>query len=105
MVTILNTSILTAPGRYEMSPVTLQEAKALVAGGGFASAVGHQSTAEIISELLEVPVPMNRVIYEQQPGEVVLVFKLSGRPPEGAILGRAELEEIGYSFFKLIRES
>jgi rRNA maturation protein Rpf1 len=104
MITILNTSILTAEGLYEMSSISLDEAKVLVADG-FESAVGHQSTSEIISELLGVSVPMNRVMYQQAPGDAALVFKLAGRPPEGTILSREEIEATGYSFYLLVRKA
>jgi len=67
MLTILNTSILTAHGNYTYRPATLDEAKAMVADG-FQSAIGHQSTADVISTLLGVDCPMNRVMYEQDRG-------------------------------------
>ena len=93
MLTILNTSILTA---------TLDEAKALVANG-FESAIGHQSTADVISTLLGVACPMNRIMYQQGQGDVALVFKLNGRPEEGKILSVEDIEEIGYSWGVLER--
>ena len=39
----------------------------------------------------------------QQPGQVALVFKLNGRPPEGKILTSKEIEEIVYSFKTMTR--
>lgn len=62
------------------------------------SAVGHQSTAEVISEVLGTEVPMNRLTVEPQEGDTFLCFKLNSRPPEGAILDKEMLEQIGYSF-------
>ncbi|MCC5946250.1 MAG: DUF1874 domain-containing protein, partial [Bernardetiaceae bacterium] len=41
--------------------------------------------------------------YSQQPDDVALVFKLKGRPQEGQILTRAEIEEMGYEFGELLR--
>lgn len=102
MVTLLNTSILTEYGIFGYSPLTLDDAKSLVSRG-FQSAIGHQSTAEILSELLEVQVPVNRIEYRQQVGDKALVFKLNGRPPEGAILSKQDLEKIGFSFGLLQR--
>lgn len=105
-VEILNTSIVTADGSYDLSAITVDEARSLVRGaGGFESAVGHESTAQILSTLLGVDVAMNRVQFEQKPGQIALVFKLNGRPPEGTILSAKEVEEIGYSFKKLTRIS
>ena len=97
MITILNTSILTNYGRYDYCPLTLEQAKALIADG-FVSAIGHKSTAELLTTLLGVSVSMNRVEYRQEPGQSALVFKLKGRPEEGKILTIEEIESIGYEF-------
>ena len=104
MVTILNTSILTTFGAYNYRPTDVEGAKKLIANG-FKSAVGHESTAQIISELLGVPVEVNRVMYVQEPYEYALVFKLKGRPEEGKILTKEEIEAIGYEFGVLYRNA
>ena len=97
MITILNTSILTTYGSYFYEPITLTQAKKLIEQG-FKSAVGHQSTCDILTSLLEVNVPMNRVMYKQDSGDQALIFKLKGRPEEGKILSIEEIKEIGYEF-------
>ncbi len=95
MVTILNTSILTAYGSYWYEPISVADAKRLLLDG-FESAVGHQSTCDIISKLLGISVPMNRVNYTQKIGDMALIFKLKSRPEEGKILTAEEIEAIGY---------
>lgn len=102
-ITLLNTSILTNYGQYSYRPASLQEVKEKLTVSGWQSAIGHQATAEILSELLELDVPVNRVEYKQEPNETSVVFKLRGRPPEGAILSREDLEKIGYDFGFLTR--
>lgn len=102
MVTLLNTSILTEFGSYNYEPISLEQARELVRNG-FNSVVGHQSTCDVLTTLLGVTVPMNRVQYSQKPGETALVFKLNGRPPEGVILSAREIEQMGYTFGKLTR--
>lgn len=104
-VTLLNTSILTEYGEYSYSPITLDVARQIVRDAHMDSAIGHQATAEILTELLGMPVPVNRVNYSQQIGEQALVFKLRGRPEEGRILNRDEIEAIGYDFGLLTREA
>jgi len=104
MTTLLNTSIITADGNYSLETIILKDAKELVQDG-FQSAIGHFATAQIISELLEIECPVNRIIYHQKLGEVAVVFKMNGRPPEGKILAREEIERIGYTWKKLIRIS
>lgn len=100
---VLNTSILTTEGTYTLRAITLDEAKSLSSNNEILSAVGHQSTAEVLTELLGVSVPVNRIMFEQKAGQQALVFKLNGRPPEGKILSRDEIEAIGYKFQLLER--
>lgn len=101
---ILNTSILTADGQYVMETITLDQAKQLVKDADYIdSAVGHVSTAEILTTLLGIKIGVNRQMFEQQVNQTALVFKLNGRPPEGVVLSRDEIEAIGYSFKTLLR--
>jgi hypothetical protein len=105
MLTILNTSILTAYGQFEYIPLTLEKAKELVQSLSFQSAIGHESTAQIISTLLNVSCPVNRINYMQQIGDLALVFKLNGRPAEGKILTQEEIEKMGYSWGLIVRQA
>jgi len=101
-VAILNTSIVTAHGTYEFETCSLEQARELV-GGEILSAVGHDSTAKILTTLLGRDVPVNRIEFKQEPAQIALVFKLRGRPPEGKILTAEEIESIGYDFGILTR--
>jgi len=103
MITLLNSPILTAHGTYSYGPVSLEEARRLVRDEPWQSAIGHVATAEVLSTLLDVAVPMNRIRYVQEPGATALVLALRQRPPEGAVLNRREVEEIGYDFAILKR--
>ena len=95
---ILNTSIVTAPGDYEVRSVTLDEARRLVAEApAVLSAVGHDATAAVLTEMLGRPVQVNRIQFEQQPGQQALVLKLRGRIPEGQVLDVAGMDAIGYT--------
>lgn len=109
---ILNTSILTAYGNFEYKAISLEAAKHVVfealeptigPDDGILSAVGHQSTSDILTELLETAIPVNRIQFAQEVGQGAIVFKLKGRAPEGVILSREEIEEIGYEFGLLTR--
>ncbi len=101
---ILNTAIATADGAYELRTISLDEAKHLVAvADGLDSAVGHEATAQILADLLGVAVPVNRQQFSQAAGQSALVFKLNGRAPEGVVLGRGQVEAIGYTLKLLTR--
>lgn len=102
---LLNTSILTTAGHYTLEDITLDYAKELVKTHELDSAIGHMSTAEIMSTLLETDVPVNRQMFKQEVGQLALVFKLNGRPEEGKILTAEEIERIGYKFQLLVRNA
>jgi len=77
--------------------VSTQEAKQLLSNG-FISAVGHQSTAEIMSVVLGIPVPYNRVQVYLEPGDEAVCFVLRTRLPEGRVLSKEELQQLGFYF-------
>jgi hypothetical protein len=99
MLYLMSTTIVPsgAYGRWEVKPLS-PEGAVEMAEQAFISAVGHSSTAEIMSELLGTEVPMNRLSVEPTAGDVFLCFKLLRRPPEGAILDRAQLFELGFEW-------
>ena len=102
MLYILNTPVLTNYGRYYFYPIPKSMAKELVTGT-FTSAVGHQGTAEILSMLFEVPIPVNRITIKMQPGDSAIVFRLLERLPEGKVLSVEELKSLPYEFGLLER--
>ena len=109
---LLNTSILTAFGTFQYQPVSLKDAQLVAYNAvepmigpddGIISAIGHESTAAVLTDLLEMPIAMNRIQFEQEVNQSALVFKLKGRAPEGVILTREQIEGIGYEFGLLTR--
>jgi len=104
---LLNTTIATVDGIFEVRTVSLEKAIKLAKDNenNLLSAIGHESTAQIMTELLGVSVPVNRIQFAQEIGQAALVFKLKGRAPEGVILTKEEIEKIGYEFktMKLIQ--
>lgn len=104
-VVLLNTTIITSDGDYSIRTVSLEESKQLLKNTCVLSAIGHQSTADILSLLLGIPVVMNRIEYKQEIGDVALCFKLKGRPEEGKILTVEEIESIGYEFKVMIKKA
>ena len=106
-ITVPNTSILTNFGKYHYNEISLDIAREIAQRANdfnqLLSAVGHQSTCDILTKLLGVTIPMNRIEYKQEIGTAALIFKLKGRPEEGKILTVEEIEEIGYNFGLLIR--
>ncbi|HHX62690.1 MAG TPA: YddF family protein [Epulopiscium sp.] len=97
-VGIFNGTVATTNGLYRVSDLSVSEAKKLLCENGYVSAIGHESTAKIISELMEMDIQMNRINFEQMVNQKAVVFKLNKRPEEGTVLTRAQVEEVGYSF-------
>lgn len=106
-IALLNTSILTTTGDYSLKDISLEQAIEIVQKNknNLDSAIGHESTAQIMSHLLKTSVEVNRQMFVQQVGQEAIVFKLNGRPPEGKILSTEEIEKIGYKFQLLVRNS
>lgn len=102
-IVLLNTSIITKEGTFTYKKISLMDAQQNIdaykeQGLEVLSAIGHESTAQILSKLLGIEVKVNRMFYEQSPTDNVIVFKLNGRPEEGKILSTEDIEKIGYSF-------
>lgn len=68
----------------QVVPVTAEAVAAAVRAGA-TSCVGHPDTAAVLSDLLQVAVPANRVSVHLGRGDVLFVAQLTGgRLPEGS---------------------
>lgn len=104
MLYLLNSPVLTSYGNYLFTgPIAVESAMSLIENNEFVSAIGHQSTADVLSVLLEVDVPVNRVRIEMQAGDKALVFRLLARMEEGRVFSRAEIETLPFEFGVLER--
>jgi len=67
---------------------------------GFISAIGHQATADALSLLLGVQVPVNRIQVSLNPGDDAIVLSLNKRLQEGQVIKSVdELNLIGYTLY------
>lgn len=93
---LLNTPILTNYGTWSFTgPITVEQAR-IHLKEGFQSAIGHEASAQFLSQLLEIEIPMNRISVAMQAGDSALVLRIKSRLPEGKLLTREEIDDIPY---------
>jgi len=95
---LLNSPIVAIPPEDReaiiyVKKLTLEEAREW-AKGDFISAIGHESTALMLTSLLGVDVPVNRIRISLKEGDEALVTQFLVRPPEGKIWSLRELEQL-----------
>jgi transcription antitermination factor NusA-like protein len=77
--------------------IDVNQARQLVNQNQFISAIGHESTAKLLSMLLGIDIPINRIQVEMVSGDIGLHFVLKKRLQEGQIIKDIqELQEIGF---------
>ena len=86
---------LDGPHTVAVRPVTPEDARSIL-GEGFVSAVGHEGTAQVLSALLGIVVPPNRIAVEMRPGDEAVHLAITARLPEGRVLTAEELAGIPY---------
>jgi len=92
------------PARLFVRPIDLNEVKSLLQRG-FESAVGHQSTAQVLASLLCIEVPTNRTSIKLKPQNILIVFQLGIRLAEGQVLSDEEVLDLynkGQASFVLV---
>lgn len=102
MLYVLNAPILTDYGTFKFSQISVEEAKKMLENG-FTSAVGHQSTAELLTSIFEILIPMNRISIKMNIGDRAIIFRLLTRLEEGKVLTTKEIKELPYEFGLLER--
>jgi hypothetical protein len=60
-------------------PISLEFVKYFVRDKDVVSFIGHEATASLLTQLLPVPVPMNRAMYDPTPGDKAIVVRLKKR--------------------------
>jgi intein-encoded DNA endonuclease-like protein len=85
--------------RVSLDEVRREIERAKQSGYEIVSAIGHESTARLVSQLLGFDLPMNRIQVSLDYRTELSVFQLRTRLPEGKILSEEELKQVEYDFY------
>jgi hypothetical protein len=102
MLYILNTLVIPvefgAKVGYVVSlwKIDVETARKIVREMPFISAVGHESTAKVLSELLGIEILCDRITVKMREGDAGLHFTLRSRLPEGKVLSEEELRQLDF---------
>jgi len=102
MIYVLNTLIVPVDfdKREEVAVkfrrITVEEAKELLKSEDWESAIGHQATAAILSQLLGIEVSVQRKMIFFEKGDKGIHFFLKQRLPEGVVLKEEELRKLDF---------
>ncbi len=97
MLYIMNAPVLTSFGYFSFVVLDWGVAEQMLKHIEWTSAVGHQGTAEILSEILKTEILMNRIEVEMEEGDKAIVFWLRKRLPEGTIATKEQLLKADYT--------
>jgi PIN domain nuclease of toxin-antitoxin system len=67
----------------------------------FVSAIGHVSTAEVLSKLLNKKITANRIQVKLQEKDIAIIFQLMMRLDEGRILSEEEIAKLPFVFYSV----
>jgi len=91
--------------QINFKPIKFEEAKRILETKNVISYISHQSTAQVLSELLKREIPLNRSNLKLNKGDTLIVFQIYQRPKEGQIFSVEELRDIlekgNYGFWKV----
>ncbi|MGI9951407.1 DUF1874 domain-containing protein [Moorellaceae bacterium AZ2] len=76
---LLNSAVITGPGRYSYRLITPEEAAAWLRQGNFISRIGYPTAADQIHAIAGIRPKLSREYTGMQPGDEALVIRLKYR--------------------------
>lgn len=85
LLNALSLNMASSPsGFFRWQTITIEEVRSLLTKDGFSSSIGHQDMANVVSDLLGLPVEANRANVLLGSGDLAVVAQYRGpRLPEG----------------------
>lgn len=93
---ILNSAVVTTPGRYSYRLVSVQEAKVWLDSCDPLplSTMGYQETADAFEAITGYKFPVNRFMVQMQTGDEALIFRLTCRLSDPTCKGKMSMDFI-----------
>jgi len=77
---LMRAPILSGFGKYNYKSISLEEAREVLAGSSFVSAIKYQWDADLLRDLLGFYVPINRGEVKMDIGDLAVVFEFPEAP-------------------------
>jgi len=102
LMTAFSTSMLDASYKWKIDFIPISEEE--VRNEVFQSAVGHVSTAEILSQRLRKPIEAERIFLNFKKDFILIVASIqtNRRLQEGEILSKEEISKLPITYWKVI---
>ena len=88
------------PMLITVAPVSIEDVKRILAVAKTAvpieSYIGHESTAQLLSQLLSVNIPVNRAEYSPEVGDLAVVVRLKRRLPAPQDVKNITVEDLEF---------
>lgn len=83
----------------EIEKVELSYIKNFLSENEYKSVIGHEGTALFLSKILNLNIAYNREAIKLAKDDILIVFQLKTRLPEGLELSEEEIKKIKYDFY------
>ncbi len=93
MIYVLNAPVVTNYGVYRFTVIAPDAAREILSAG-FISAVGHESTARLMSQMIGIDIPFNRITIHMEAGDKAIALWLLDRPGEAQVYSMEDLAAV-----------
>ena len=101
-VRLLNAAVMMRPGKYELWPLTPAQFASLVTKDRPVSYIGYPACAQLLSDLCNCDIPINRESTPVEDGDILLIARLKYRVDNPVAKGQVRARIEDYEFFECI---